>query len=164
MKISLITITYNSEKTIKDTFQSVLSQRYEQIEYIVVDGASTDQTISIIKKYEPLFGNRLKWISEPDKGLYDALNKGIQMATGEIVGILNSDDFFTNNDILGKVAEAFIANKDIDAIYGDVHFVNSDNLDKCVRYYSSKVFKRELMRMGFMPAHPSFYIRKECLD
>ena len=86
------------------------------------------------------------------------------MASGEIVGILHSDDFFTNSNVLEKVADAFIENKDIDAIYGDVHFVNSDNLDKCVRYYSSKVFKRELMRMGFMPAHPSFYIRKKCLD
>lgn len=164
MKISLITITYNSEKTLKDTFQSVLLQKYEHIEYIVVDGASKDQTTSIIKEYKPLFGNRLKWISEPDKGLYDALNKGIIMASGEIVGILHSDDFFTNSNVLEKVADAFIENKDIDAIYGDVHFVNSDNLDKCVRYYSSKVFKRELMRMGFMPAHPSFYIRKKCLD
>lgn len=164
MKISLITITYNSEKTIKDTLQSVLSQEYELIEYIVVDGASTDLTTTIIKEYEPLFKNRIKWISEPDKGLYDALNKGIQMATGDIVGILNSDDFFTSNDILGKVAEAFIENDNIDAIYGDVHFVHSDNLTKCIRYYSSQIFSRKLMRMGFMPAHPSFYLRKKCLD
>ena len=164
IKISLITITYNSEKTLRDTIQSVLSQEYELIEYIVVDGASTDRTLSIIKEYELLFKNRLKWISEPDKGLYDALNKGIQMATGDIVGILNSDDFFTSNDVLKKVAEAFIENDEIYAIYGDVHFVHGDNLTQCVRYYSSKIFKRELMVMGFMPAHPSFYIRKKCLD
>lgn len=164
MKISLITITYNSEKTLSDTFQSVLRQKYKNIEYIVVDGASKDNTISIIEEYEPLFQNKMKWISEPDKGLYDALNKGIQMACGDIIGILNSDDFFTSDDILQKVAKTFEEHQDIDAIYGDVHFVNSDNLEKCVRYYSSKIFKPELMRMGFMPAHPSFYIKRKCIS
>lgn len=164
MKISIITITYNSAKTLEDTLKSVAKQTYSEIEYIIVDGASKDNTVSIIKKYEPLFNGRIKWISEPDKGLYDAMNKGICMATGDIVGILNSDDFFTSNDILQEVANAFIQNGKLDAIYGDVHFVHPNNLNKCVRYYSSKVFKRNLMRMGFMPAHPSFYIRKECFN
>ena len=103
MKISLITITYNSEKTLADTIQSVLKQTYiDIVEYIIVDGASKDNTVSIIKLYEPLFEGRMKWISEPDKGLYDAMNKGIRMATGNIIGILNSDDFFTSNDVLQK--------------------------------------------------------------
>ena len=164
MKISLITVTYNSEKTLTDTIQSVISQTYSNVEYIIVDGASKDKTVAIIKKFEPLLNDRMKWISEPDKGLYDAMNKGIRMATGDVVGILNSDDFFTSNDILQKVADAFIQNTKLDAVYGDVHFVHPSNLNKCVRYYSSKVFKRGLMKLGFMPAHPSFYIRRECFD
>ena len=118
----------------------------------------------LIKEYEPLFKGSMKWISEPDKGLYDAMNKGIRMATGDIVGILNSDDFFTSNEILQKNANAFLQDTKLDAVYGDVHFVNPDDLKKCVRYYSSKVFKRSLMKLGFMPAHPSFYIRRECFE
>lgn len=164
MKISLVTITYNSEKTLADTIQSVLEQTYPDIEYIVVDGASKDKTVSIIQQYAPLFEGRMKWISEPDKGLYDAMNKGIQMATGDVIGILNSDDFFTSKEVLAKVAEAFKKVTKLDAVYGDVHFVNPTNLNKCVRYYSSKIFKRNLMRLGFMPAHPSFYLRRECFE
>ena len=161
MKISLITVTYHSGKTLACTLESVLSQSYPNVEYIIVDGASKDNTVSIIKEYEPKFEGRMKWISEPDKGLYDAMNKGIRMATGDVVGTLNSDDFFTSNDVLQQVADAFQANRDLDAVYGDVHFVNPDNLEKCVRYYSSKVFRRGLMKIGMMPAHPSFYLKKE---
>lgn len=164
MKISLITVTYNSGNTLSTTLESVLAQNHPNIEYIIVDGASKDNTIDIIKEYEPCFQGTLKWISEPDKGLYDAMNKGIRMATGDIIGILNSDDFFTTNDVLQQVANAFEANKDIDAVYGDVHFVHPDNLEKCVRYYSSKVFCCDLMKLGFMPAHPSFYLKKECFE
>lgn len=164
MKISLITITYNSGNTLSTTLESVLHQTYSDIEYILVDGASKDNTVSIIKQYEPLFEGRMKWISEPDKGLYDAMNKGIRMSTGDIVGILNSDDFFTSNDILKKNANAFQQDIQLDAVYGDVHFVHPSNLNKCVRYYSSKIFKRSLMKLGFMPAHPSFYIRRKCFE
>lgn len=164
MKISIITITYNSEKTLADTIQSVLNQTYPNIEYIIVDGASKDNTVSIIKEYEPYFEGRMKWISEKDKGLYDAMSKGIRMATGNIVGILNSDDFFTSKEVLQNVANAFLQDVKLDAVYGDVHFVHPSNLNKCVRYYSSKIFKRSLMKLGFMPAHPSFYIRRECFD
>ena len=164
MKISIITTTYNSDSTLKDTIESVLKQTYQNIEYIIIDGASKDNTTSIIKEYELQFGSRLKWISEHDKGLYDAMNKGIYMATGDVIGILNSDDFFTSNNVLQEIATTFKKNKELDAIYGDIHFVNPDNLQKCVRYYSSKVFKRGLMRLGFIPAHPSFYIRRECFD
>ena len=164
MKISLITITYNSGNTLSTTLESVLHQTYSDIEYILVDGASKDNTVSIIKQYEPLFEGRMKWISEPDKGLYDAMNKGIRMSTGDIVGILNSDDFFTSNDILQKNANTFQQDTQLDAVYGDVHFVYPGNLNKCVRYYSSKIFKRSLMKLGFMPAHPSFYIRRKCFE
>lgn len=164
MKISLITITYNSEKTLSDTIKSVLDQKYDNLEYIIVDGASKDNTVSIIKEIEPQSDGKIKWISEPDKGLYHAMNKGIHMATGDIIGILNSDDFFTANDILQKIANVFQQDTKLDAVYGDVHFVHPDNLNKCVRYYSSKIFKRNLMKLGFMPAHPSFYIRRECFE
>ena len=164
IKISLITVTYNSEKTLKRTFESILKQTYNNIEYIVIDGASIDNTVTLIKEYEPKFKNKIKWISELDKGLYDAMNKGIQMTTGDVIGILNSDDFFTSNHILQQVAETFKLNNNVDAVYGDIHFVHPDNLGKCVRYYSSKVFKRSLMRLGFMPAHPSFYMRKEYFE
>ena len=164
MKISLITITYNSSKTLKDTILSVLNQTYSNFEYIIVDGNSSDTTISIINEYESKFDGKIKWISEPDYGLYDAMNKGIQMATGDFVGILNSDDFFTSNNVLQEIANTFEKEKNLDAVYGDIHFVNPDNLDKCVRYYSSNIFKRSLMRLGFMPAHPSFYMKKECFD
>lgn len=162
MKISLITVTYNSAQTLADTIQSVLAQTHPDIEYIVVDGASKDDTVNIIRQYEPQFNGRMKWVSEPDKGLYDAMNKGIRMATGEVVGILNSDDFFTSNNILEQVNAAFAKQPEVDAVYGDIHFVHPDNLDKCVRYYSSKVFRRGLMKLGFIPAHPSFYLKRYC--
>lgn len=162
MKVSLITVTYNSDKTLRDTINSVLAQTYEDIEYIVVDGLSKDKTVDIIREYEPQFAGRMKWISEKDSGLYDAMNKGIRMTTGDVVGILNSDDFFSSNDVIEKVVAGFT--QDTDAVYGDIHFVNPDNLQRCVRYYSSKIFKRSLMRMGFIPAHPSFYCRKECFE
>ena len=164
MKLSLITVTYNSENTLSTTIKSVLEQSYNNIEYIIIDGASKDNTVTIIKEYEYSFNGRLKWISEPDKSLYDAMNKGIRMATGDIVGILNSDDFFTSNNVLQEIANTFEKEQDLDAIYGDIHFVNPENLQKCVRYYSSNIFKRSLMRLGFMPAHPSFYLRRECFE
>lgn len=163
MKISLITVSYNSAATIRDTFNSVLAQTYDNIEYIVVDGASSDGTVDIIREYEPLFNGRMRWISEKDSGLYDAMNKGLKMASGEVVGILNSDDFFTSEDILAGVAYSLDRN-DIDAVYGDVHYVAGNNLKKCVRYYSSKRFRRWQMRLGFIPAHPSFYARRELFE
>lgn len=164
MKISIITATYNSSTTLRDTIQSVLSQTYTDIEYILIDGGSQDSTLSIIQEYEPLFQGQMKWISEPDKGIYDAMNKGIQMATGEIVGILNSDDFFTSSDVLEKVVREFEKNAILDAVYGDVHFVCPDHLQKCVRYYSSAIFRPSLFRFGFMPAHPSFYVKRKCYE
>ncbi len=163
MTISILTATYNSEKTLRDTIESVLRQGYRNFEYIIIDGASKDRTLDIIKEYEPKFEGRLKYISERDDGIYDAMNKGIRMATGDVVGILNSDDFYTADDALQKIADAFEHN-DIDATYGDIHFVNDDDLTKMVRYYSSAVFKRSFMRFGLMPAHPSFYCKREVYE
>ena len=145
MKISIITTTYNSGATLRDTIRSILSQTYQDIEYIVVDGASTDDTLTIIQEYEPQFDGRMRWVSEKDNGLYDAMNKGIRMATGDVVGILNSDDFFTSPDVLERVAGAFREESGPDAVYGDIHFVNPDNLNRCVRYYSSRLFRSWLM-------------------
>ena len=163
MKVSLITVTFNSGMTLRDTIQSVLSQSFPDIEYILVDGLSQDRTIKIVKEYEPLFQNRLKWVSEKDSGLYDAMNKGIRMATGDIIGIINSDDFYFRNDVITKIVEAFNDNN-VQAIYGDVRFVNPNNLDRTVRYYSSKRFVPSLFRFGFMPAHPTFFTYRKYFD
>lgn len=164
MKISIITATFNSGKTLRDTLESIRQQTYQDIETIVVDGGSKDNTLDIVREYESLLPGKLRWISEPDKGIYDAMNKGINMATGDIIGILNSDDFYTSDNVLQKVAEEFQKDEALDAVYGDIHFVKSENLKKCTRYYSSKLFRPWLLRFGFMPAHPSFYVRREVYE
>lgn len=158
MLISIITVTYNSERTIRHTIESLLNQSYGKFEHIIIDGGSIDYTIEVIKSYKDKYGKRLKLISEKDNGIYDAMNKGINIATGDVIGILNSDDFYTTDDILSTIAHEI---EDVDAVYGDIHYVSPANLDKCVRYYSSKSFSRWKMRLGFMPAHPSFYCRRE---
>lgn len=163
MKISIITVSYNSSKTIRDTIESILIQSYKNIEYIIVDGLSKDDTVSIIKEYEPKLNSKLRWISEKDNGLYDAMNKGIRMATGDIVGIINSDDFYHKNNIISKIAQAF-QQPDVEAVFADVRFVNPDNLDKTIRYYSSKNFTPKRFRYGFMPAHPTFFTYKKFFD
>lgn len=161
--ISIITATYNSAETINDTIKSVLCQTNKDFEYIIVDGGSTDETIDIVKSYESEFSGRLKWVSEKDKGIYDAMNKGIKMASGDIIGILNSDDYYTSDDILQTIADAFKC-QNVDAIYGDIHFIKDGVPDKCVRYYSSRLFSPFWLRFGFMPAHPSFYCKREVFD
>jgi len=158
-KFSLITVSYNSSQTIAETIQSVLNQTYSEIEYIIVDGNSKDNTMDIVKSFEPKFNGRLRWVSEPDNGLYDAMNKGIKMATGDVVGIINSDDFYHKNNIISQVSEAF-DDKKVQAIIGDVRFVKDSDLDKTVRYYSSKNFNPSRFRFGFMPAHPTFFTYK----
>lgn len=159
LKVSIITAAYNVVDTLASTMQSVINQTYSNIEYIIVDGGSKDGTVDVIRKYEPQFGGRLRWVSEPDGGIYDAMNKGIMMATGDVVGMLNADDYFTSDDVVSRLVSAF-ADSDLDAVYGDIHFVSPNDLTKCVRYYSSKKFSSFWLRFGFMPAHPSFYLRK----
>lgn len=170
IKITVVTATWNSAATVEDTLRSVAGQTYGAIEHIVVDGGSSDGTMDIVRRYAEVYRNRgleLKWVSEPDNGIYDAMNKGIALASGEVVGLLNSDDFFTSPIVLERVAAEFPDETDgggkngIDAVYGDIHYVRPERLGKCVRYYSSKGFSRQRMRMGFMPAHPSFYCRRE---
>ena len=161
MKISVITVTFNSAATVRNTIESVLKQTYKDYEYLVIDGGSKDNTVDIIKEMEPKFEGRMRWISERDKGMYDGINKGIRMATGDVVGIINSDDFYHRTDIFEHINKAFEEDKDVKAIYGDVRFVNPDNLEKTVRYYSSKHWKPWRFRFGFMPAHPTFFTYKE---
>lgn len=161
MKISLVTVAFNSAQTIADTLESVLRQEYDDYEYLVIDGGSNDLTVDIIKEYDPKFRGKMKWISERDKGMYDGINKGIRMATGDVVGIINSDDFYHRQDIFRIINDSFVENPGVQAIYGDVRFVNPDNLDKTVRYYSSANFKPSKFRWGWMPAHPTFFTYKE---
>ena len=161
MKITIITATYNSAATLRDTIESILLQVHQDWEFIIQDGASRDDTLTIVREYEPRCKGRMHIVSEKDSGLYDAMNRGIARATGDIIGILNSDDFYTSDDVLQSVATAFAENSKLDAVYGDIHYVSDSNLKKCVRYYSSKSFRRERMLKGWMPAHPSFYCRRE---
>jgi glycosyltransferase involved in cell wall biosynthesis len=163
MTFSIITTTYNSERTLRDTLDSILVQTYKEVECIVVDGASTDGTLDIIREYERKFDGRMRYISEPDNGIYDAMNKGIGMATGDVVGILNSDDFYASDTVLERIA-AVMVDAEVDAVCGDVHFMEGEDKGSCKRYYSSKAFRRWTMRLGFMPAHPSFYCRREIYE
>ena len=153
IRITVITVTYNSAKTLWRTLESVKAQDHPDIEHIIVDGASTDGTVELVKK----FGIK-NWISEPDKGMYDAINKGIKMATGDIIGILNSDDCYNDETILGQVADAF-SDDELEAIYGDIRFVQKHKR-KTQRYYSAKHFHPGKFAWGYMPPHPSFYARK----
>ena len=161
MKISLITVVYNRAATIERTILSVLDQSYADIEYIVVDGASTDGTLDVIRKYE----NRIsRIISEKDKGVYDAINKGIKAATGTLIGILHADDRFANKDVLSQIAETFHNNPATDCLFGDVGFVKPEQPNKVVRYFSSSIFKLNRFKLGIMPAHPTFYCHKKYFD
>lgn len=161
LKISIITVVFNRVKTVERAIQSVLNQSYNDIEYIVVDGASTDGTVDVIEKYK----DRIHTIvSEKDKGMYDALNKGIKLATGDIVGILHADDEFADETIIQQVADVFLQNKHTDCVYGDVGFVKEEDPQKIVRYYSSAIFHPKLFKYGFMPAHPTFFCYKKFFD
>lgn len=163
MKISIITVTFNRAHIIRDAIESVLRQNYKDYEYIIVDGNSEDNTIDILKEYEPKFEGRMRWISEPDKGLYDAINKGIKMATGDVVGIINSDDFFHRNDTFDIIAKAF-ENKEVEAIYGDERDVDEANHEHVVMIDKSAYFRTWMYRIGLMPPHQTFYARKSLFE
>lgn len=160
MKISIITVVRNNQKTIKTAIDSVLSQTYENIEYIVVDGASTDGTVEIVQSY----GDKInKCISEPDCGLYDAMNKGLTLATGNIVGILNSDDFYMDEYVIEKVVKEF-ENKVVDSVFADLVYVKPDDLVKVVRYYDSSLCLPGNFRKAMYPAHPTFFVKREMYE
>lgn len=155
-KVSIITVCYNSAKTIEDTIQSVVNQTYDNIEYIVIDGVSTDNTLEIINKYK----NQITTIiCEKDKGIYDAINKGIGIATGDIIANLNSDDFYIDNNVIADVVATFEKEK-TDTLYGDLYYVDAVDTNKIVRYWKSKAYKEGLFLKGWMPPHPTFFVKK----
>ncbi len=160
MKISIITATYNSAKHLKSCLQSVINQDYTEIEHIIIDGGSTDQTLQIIDQYKDKIS---KIVSEKDRGIYDALNKGIALATGDVIGVLHSDDFFADEKVLSDVAAAF-NNSKAGIVYGNLDYVHRDNPGKIIRKWRSKPYKRAFFSWGWMPAHPTFYARKNLFN
>ncbi len=161
MKISIITVCYNSSSFIRSAIETVLSQSHSDIEYIVVDGGSNDGTLDIVNGYVDRIAH---FVSESDKGIYDAMNKGIALATGDIIGILNSDDFYPHSDVIADVVAEFVKEEGADLVLGNVDFVYPDNLIKSVRLYSSFKFSPWKMRFGFLPAHPGAFIKKSAYD
>lgn len=157
MKISLITVTYNSEKTLEETIKSILNQKYENYEHIIVDGLSKDNTMEIVRKYENKYNGKLKYISEKDTGLYDAMNKGIKMASGDIIGILNSDDILANELVFEKIVNTF-KNTDCDATYSDLVFMDEKTMKIPVRNFMAHKYSKI---MGWHPPHPTLYLKKE---
>jgi glycosyltransferase len=160
LKISVVTATYNCSDTIDQALNSILSQSYPAVESIVIDGCSSDGTLSILDSYRPRLG---VFVSEPDLGIYDALNKGIRLATGDVIGFLHGDDFFENENVLAKVATAF-KNPKVEAIYGDLVYVQRDDLTKVVRHWRSGMYSKKSLLAGWMPPHPTFYARRSVYE
>jgi len=161
MKISIITVVWNNVKTIKDTIDSVLSQTYKNIEYIVIDGGSTDGTLSLLESRRDQLS---ALVSEPDEGIYDAMNKGIKLAKGDVIGFLNSDDFYLNDKVISKVASEFERDIFLDASYGNLIYVDQTNTSKIIRYFKTGEFKQGLFLKGWCPAHPTFFVRKSVYE
>jgi len=161
MKISIITVTFNSFLFINDCLASVKEQKYDDFEHIIIDGASTDGTLSLLESKREQFG---ALISKPDKGIYDAMNKGIKIASGDIIGFLNSDDFYVNNDILSKVADIFKNNPSLDACYADLIYTDQNDISKDIRYWKSGKFTPGLFSKGWCPPHPTFFVRSSVYE
>jgi len=157
MKVSIITVTFNSISVINDCLDSISSQEYDNIQHIAIDGASTDGTLSILESKHSQI-NTL--ISKPDNGIYDAMNKGIKIATGDIIGFLNSDDFYTNNKVISKVVKEFEKDSSLDACYSDLIYVDQFNISKTIRYVKSSKFQEGLFSKGWCPPHPTFFVRR----
>lgn len=159
MKVSIITATFNSAKTISDCMESVVKQDYFNIEYLIIDGGSTDGTIDIVRDFVGKY-TFIRYVSEPDKGIYDALNKGVAMATGEVIGFVHSDDLLAQRDVISMVVASFEELK-VDGCYGDLKYVRFSDVKKVVRHWVSKPFNDDLLRKGWMPAHPTLYLKSE---
>jgi len=159
MKVSVITVCYNSEKYIRSAIESVLKQSYKNIEYIIIDGMSKDSTMNIVKSYETLFDGRMKWSSEPDDGIYYAMNKGILLSSGDLVAILNSDDFYCDSSTIENVVSK-IQQNNADTLYGDIEFVKPNNIEIVTRKWTSSPFLVNSFRKGWHPPHPSFFVKK----
>lgn len=160
MKISIITVTWNCAQTLPDCFASVAQQTFLKKQHVIVDGASTDGTVDVIKQH---ISHDAVFISEPDRGIYDALNKGLKLATGDVVGFLHADDFYTSNDVLEKVSQAF-ENPEVCAVYGDLQYVRKNDIDNIIRRWKSNPFERRDLAWGWMPAHPTLYVRRELYE
>ena len=160
MKVSIITISYNSAETIEDTIKSVVGQDYSNIEYIIIDGASKDETLSIIGKYKDKIS---KVVSERDKGIYDAMNKGVENATGDIIGILNSDDYYYDESVISEVVRLF-EKEHTDGLYADLVYVDRADSDKVIRYWKSGEYQPGKFLKGWMPPHPTFFVKKEVYE
>lgn len=156
MKISIITVVLNAADTIEDTLRSVAAQTYPEVEHIVVDGGSTDGTLELIQRHRALIATL---ISEPDRGIYDAMNKGIAAASGDVVGTLNADDFYVDTHVLEKIARAF-ADPAVGACYADLVYVDGNDTNKVVRYWKSRPYADGLFEKGWLPAHPTFFVRR----
>ncbi|MFL9710427.1 glycosyltransferase family 2 protein [Methylobacillus sp. Pita1] len=159
MKISIITVCYNSAATIADTIASVASQQYSNREHIVVDGASQDNTMEIVKGAPSV----TQYVSELDQGIYDAMNKGLKLATGDVVGLLNADDFYADDTVLDQVAEVF-KDPDVQACYADLLYVDQSDTSRVIRYWKSRDFEAGLFKRGWMPAHPTFFVRRSVYE
>ena len=159
MRFSIITATWNSGRTVEDTIKSVLCQTYKNYEYLIIDGLSKDSTLEIARKYEPLFEGRMRIYSEKDKGIYDAMNKGFQKATGDVLMLINSDDLFARPDAVELVVKEFERHPDVDGVYADLNYVSQSNVNNIVRVW--KTGNQKPMRYGWLPAHPTFYIKRE---
>jgi glycosyltransferase len=159
MKISIITATYNSAATVRDTLACIATQQYPYIEHIIVDGLSKDNTLAIVSE----FSHVTRVISEHDKGIYDAMNKGVKLATGDVIGILNSDDFYTNPNVLSKVAAVF-KDPSVEAVYGDLQYVKQDNTARITRTWKAGTYQQKYLYYGWMPPHPTFFVRREVYE
>jgi len=160
MKVSIITVVFNNRPFIEDCIRSVLNQTYRDIEYIVIDGGSTDGTRAVISKYEKYIS---RCVSEPDQGLYDAMNKGIGYATGDVIGILNSDDVYADEKVISKVADCFLKTQK-ETCYGDLVYVDYSDINRVTRYWKSGHFHKDLFQRGWMPPHPTFFVRRQVYD
>lgn len=161
MKVSIITVCYNRQKTIAKSIESVIHQDYSNIEYIVVDGDSIDGTKDVIESYSDKI---TKYISEPDKGMYDAINKGLNMATGDIVGLMHSDDVFYDTNVISKIVETFNSNPGADAIYGNGIYITNDDEEKIVRNRIGGEYSHKKIKSGWLPLHPTVYIKKTIIE
>jgi glycosyltransferase involved in cell wall biosynthesis len=160
LKVSIITVCYNSADTIETTLRSVAEQTYDNIEYIIIDGASTDDTLSVISKYKSKIA---KVVSEPDEGIYFAINKGLSFASGDVISILHADDFYISNSVISEVVKGF-DDSGADTLYGDLEYVDRENTDKVKRHWKSGNFVAGSFLKGWMPPHPAFFTRKSCYD
>lgn len=160
MKLSIVTAVFNRADTIADALASVQAQSYRPVEHLIQDGGSTDGTLDQIKARET---DATQLVSEPDRGIYDAINKGISRASGDVIGLMHSDDFFAHDKVLERIAEAF-QDRDIDGIYGDLDYVSAVNSNKVIRHWRSGPYRRDLLRRGWMPPHPTLYLRRKVFE